>query len=749
MFQMNLQKYTLLISAIFVLLFIQHRSHAFAAEANLSWDANTESDLAGYKVYVGTSPQTYDSPIDVGNKTSHILTNLDEGFTYYFVLTAYDTSANESGFSAEVSKDIPVTDTTPPVLSAVSENNVTETSVNITWTTNEPANSLVEYGITTAYGSTSALGTSSVNNHNRPLSNLSPGTTYQYRVLSADAAGNQATSGNFSFVTTSAPDTTPPEISNISESGITENSATITWDTNEPANSLVEYGTTSAYGSTTTRSTTFLSSHSRTLSNLNPGTTYHYRVVSIDAEENGSNSGNFIFMTPAAPDTTAPVLSNIQGSNINATETVITWQTDEPASSRVEYGLTSTYGSTSTLDNTGRTSHSRTLTNLSPDTQYNYRVISTDLADNTAVSANATFTTSSSPDTDPPLISNIVIETLNDRTAIISWQTNEAASSQIEYGLNQSYGNTTPRSNTPVTGHRITLLNLSAATTYHYRVMSEDAAGNASASANQSFMTANAPDTTAPNLLNINTNNITPTTVSITWTTDEFATGQVEYGETEAYGESTPLNLNLSITHQFTLAQLMPETQYYYRVKSGDAIGNQRSSQTQSFSTSAAPTDTTPPENIRSFSNSPGDQEVTLEWQTPSDPDFVGVRIRFRNDRIPNNIEDGSLLGDFTAAPDTKVTFVHKNLKNGETYYYIAAAYDAAGNLQEAITLTAKPNKGESASGGGGGCGIVLPRGGNPPGPGDAAGMMAIIGIMLLLLLKKSLKTIHTQTVVK
>jgi hypothetical protein len=75
--------------------------------ATLSWDANTEGDLAGYKVYAGTASRSYGPPIDVGNVTSFQIINLQPGQTYYFAVTAYDTVHNQSGYSNEASKRIP------------------------------------------------------------------------------------------------------------------------------------------------------------------------------------------------------------------------------------------------------------------------------------------------------------------------------------------------------------------------------------------------------------------------------------------------------------------------------------------------------------------------------------------------------------------------------------------------------------------------------------------------------------------
>ena len=88
---------------VFGLLFFWAHS-ALAGEATLSWSPNDEQDLGGYMIYYGTSSGSYGPPLDVGNVLTHKVTGLTEGLTYYFALSAYDTSGNESALSAEVSK---------------------------------------------------------------------------------------------------------------------------------------------------------------------------------------------------------------------------------------------------------------------------------------------------------------------------------------------------------------------------------------------------------------------------------------------------------------------------------------------------------------------------------------------------------------------------------------------------------------------------------------------------------------------
>lgn len=82
----------------------------------VSWEANAEPDLAGYKVYYGLESRNYETYIDVGNVTSYLLDGLDYGHTYYVAVTAYDTLGNDSGYSEEVWATIPVPDTAPTVI---------------------------------------------------------------------------------------------------------------------------------------------------------------------------------------------------------------------------------------------------------------------------------------------------------------------------------------------------------------------------------------------------------------------------------------------------------------------------------------------------------------------------------------------------------------------------------------------------------------------------------------------------------
>ncbi|HET6489254.1 MAG TPA: fibronectin type III domain-containing protein [Syntrophales bacterium] len=95
----------LLILLIFILCLLAPAAHA--GEVTVAWDPNPEPDVAGYKIYYGTSPGSYSSFVNAGNITSIVISGLAAGATYYFAAVAYDGSGNESGFSNEIAYAVP------------------------------------------------------------------------------------------------------------------------------------------------------------------------------------------------------------------------------------------------------------------------------------------------------------------------------------------------------------------------------------------------------------------------------------------------------------------------------------------------------------------------------------------------------------------------------------------------------------------------------------------------------------------
>jgi chitodextrinase len=174
----------------------------------------------------------------------------------------------------------------------------------------------------------------------------------------------------------------------VASGSITQTSATITWTTDEQADSQVKYGLTSSYGSTTTLDTGKVTSHSVTISGLTAGTTYHYQVVSKDASGNAGSSTDKSFTTDApSGDTTNPTTSMTApsaGATVSGTVTVSASASDNVGVVGVQFKLDgANLGSEDTgspysvsWNTTGVSNGSHTLTAVARDAAGNTKTAS-------------------------------------------------------------------------------------------------------------------------------------------------------------------------------------------------------------------------------------------------------------------------------------------------------------------------------------------------------------------------------------
>jgi hypothetical protein len=177
-----------------------------------------------------------------------------------------------------------------------------------------------------------------------------------------------------------------------------------------------------------------------TVSGLTSGT-YYYAVAAYGSAGETSTYSNEVSAIITTSDTQAPGISAIGSSSIGTSSATISWATDELSDSQIEYGTTSSYGNSTTLNASMVTSHSQSLSALTASTTYYFRVKSKDAAGNQAISSGYSFTTSAPPDTTAPTISSVTSSSITGTGATIAWTTNEASDSQVEYGTTSSYGN--------------------------------------------------------------------------------------------------------------------------------------------------------------------------------------------------------------------------------------------------------------------------------------------------------------------
>lgn len=378
-----------------------------------------------------------------------------------------------------------------------------------------------------------------------------------------------------------------------------------------------------------------------------------------------------------APGTGAspPIISNLRVENIVQNSATVLWDTNEPATTVVNYGLTASYGSNVVGDGGALVlSHRADLSGLTADTIYHFQVITADSSGYTTTTVDDTFRTLGGPDLTPPTISNIRVINITENSADVLWDTNEPATSRVEYGLTTSYGLSTATLAALVTSHSVPLSGLLPNTLYHFRVFSTDSSGNEAVSVDGTFTTLIAVP--PPVISDIRVINITVNSGIVTWQTDKAATSRVRYGLRTSYELGNSYLAGLVTAHSVPLTSLLPNTVYHFEVSSADALGHTATSTDQTFITLP---DRTPPTNVSDFlATATPEQTILLTWVNPIDPDFAGVLIRRSLTGYPVDPTDGDLVFDGLADSflDTNITPADYN----RPIYYTAFAYDTSGN---------------------------------------------------------------------
>jgi hypothetical protein len=168
-----------------------------AITANTTYVASYHTNTGGY----ADDLNYFTSGVD--RAPLHALSDAVGGGNGVYAYSATRTFPNSSYSASNYWVDVVLT-TAPPgptTISGVSASNISTTSTNIIWTTNNPASSQVQYGTTIAYGSSTTLDTTLVTSHSQPLTGLSAGTLYHYRVQSRDGTGTLVSSPDATFTT--------------------------------------------------------------------------------------------------------------------------------------------------------------------------------------------------------------------------------------------------------------------------------------------------------------------------------------------------------------------------------------------------------------------------------------------------------------------------------------------------------------------------------------------------------------------
>jgi hypothetical protein len=314
-------------------------------------------------------------------------------------------------------------DVTPPIISSVTTIGITNQTANATWNTDELANSSINFGTNTSLGFTIVTATLTTN-HNLIIPGLANNTIHYYNVTSCDSNGNCASSGIYNFTTLQNNDTLAPVITNINAT-TTNQTGTITFNTDEPSNTTITYGTTPGLGSNISNGT-LTQNHNTTIPGLQNNTLYYYNITTCDGSGNCITTGVFNFTTlqnnGTVPDLTPPTIQLIFPTDLltlNITAINFSWIAIDNEASSMQCNLTVNGSTTGPFTSANNTPTNKTMT-LPTNGTYLWNVSCADTLNNVNTSATKQFTINQTPaaDTTPPQVSKISPISGNEDTPI-------------------------------------------------------------------------------------------------------------------------------------------------------------------------------------------------------------------------------------------------------------------------------------------------------------------------------------------
>lgn len=444
--------------------------------------------------------------------------------------------------------------------------------------------------------------------------------------------------------------------------------------------------------------------------------TYYYKVTTQDSDGNVSYISSSVYgIADGVQNGNEPGLAPVTISSVNnpsdttTDSTTISWTNSTIATSTVYYSAGNTSYNLRQVVDTYSATPTVVLSGLSANTTYYYKVEARDALGNVASSTSNGGTDYSFTTLNGSSISNVSITDVSNNSATLAFSENISSQTCIFYGTSKppaTSGNCTSGYGT--TNQTITQTGLASGTRYYVylRATPEDTVTyvtsydyNVLSGVKEYYVFTTSSDSSAPTISSVSAS-VDDTTANITWTTNEKATSQVEYGTASGvYGTITTKTTDLDINHAVSLSGLSVATKYYFRVASVDASGNSASSTESSFttleaqigesqrvtvisiSTSGSPKDRNSPD-ISSVLSQVTEDGIIISWQTTEESDsFVEYGKTTNYEALGFGKRRDS---DYSH----KVALPLINFEPGETYHFKVSSRDKAGNLGESNDAT-------------------------------------------------------------
>ena len=682
-------------------------------EIDLAWTApadNGGSAISGYRIEVssdGGSNWTDLVSDTASTATSYEHTNLDPGTTRHYRVSAINTAG--TGSASNVAHA--TTDAAPP--GAPTGLTVTadgKTEIDLAWTAPDDTGGAGVSGyrieVSSDAGSNWAdlVANTGTTATTYAHTGLAAGTERHYRVSATNSAGTGTASNVVSATTAAAGAPGAPTDLTATADGRTEIDLawTVPGDNGGSAISGYRIEVSSDGGSNWSDlvSDTASTATSYEHTNLDPGTTRHYRVSATNTAGTGSAS-NVAHATTEAEPSGAPTGLSATADGQTAIDLAWTAPDDTGGAAVTGYRIevSSDAGSNwaDLVANTGTTATTYAHTGLAAGTERHYRVSAINTAGAGTASNVAGATTSAAGAPGAP---TVLTATADGKMAIdLAWTApadnggSAISGYRIEVSSDGGSNWTDLVSDTASTATSYEHTNLDPGTTRHYRVSAINTAGTGSAS-NVAHATTEAEPPGAPTGLSATADG--KTAIDLAWTVPDDTGGAAVSGyrievSSDAGSNWADLVANTGTTATtYAHTGLAAGTERHYRVSAINTAGAGTASNVASATTSAAgapgaPTDLT--------ATADGRTEIDLAWTAPADNGgsaISGYRIEVSSD-------GGSNWSDLVSdTASTATSYEHTNLDPGTTRHYRVSAVNTAGtgsasNVAHATTDAAPP----------------------------------------------------------
>jgi phosphodiesterase/alkaline phosphatase D-like protein len=376
------------------------------------WSTNLDAKSAFVEYQLqrqpGDEPQSGGASVTKENITAHprdhmvVIKGLRSNRTYTYKIKAISTDDYLTEYPIEAFGSFKTRNfdsdqfTIAPNSSNVAERNINATTAQIVWETSVPATSWVDYGTKSGVYDYSAGNDDLVSTHVVKLEGLTPGTRYYYRVRVKDANEVEYTSAESSFVAV-----LKPKIENMRIKDVKPYEVTISWETNVETETVINWGKTASYGDKK-GSQGMSKAHEVHVTGLEDNSEYHFQIIAHDEAGNEVADSDKVVTTPL--DTEGPQILGVKtdilpiGADEATATVIVSWQTNKPASTLVEYDegiLGGKYTKQSIEDKSLNTSHTVIIKDLKPASSYHYKIVSKDKRGNVGSSPDHTFVTPS------------------------------------------------------------------------------------------------------------------------------------------------------------------------------------------------------------------------------------------------------------------------------------------------------------------------------------------------------------------